>query len=89
MCRVEEIGDPDSAAGQRALQLINKTNQWNLNGCRIDRATLADGRLFVADVRDAGNSYGIVGAALVQGGLVTHLVISCRVIGMGIDDAFV
>jgi hypothetical protein len=26
VCRVDEVTDPDSAAGQRALQLINKTN---------------------------------------------------------------
>jgi FkbH-like protein len=89
VCRVEEVVDRDSAAGQRAFQLINKTNQWNINGRRIEDAEFRSGRLFVADVRDAGNSYGIVGAALVHGEVVTHLVISCRVIGMGIDDAFV
>ena len=45
--------------------------QWNINGRRIEEAEFRGGRLFIADVRDAGNSYGIVGAALVQDGLVT------------------
>jgi FkbH-like protein len=96
VCQVDEVTDPASAAGQRALQLINKTNQWNVNGARISaadfEAALEGGhRLFVAEVRDAGNAYGIVGVALVEpaASLITHLVVSCRVIGMGIDDAFI
>ena len=96
VCQVDEVTDPASAEGQRALQLINKTNQWNVNGARISaadfEAALEGGhRLFVAEVSDAGNAYGIVGAALVDpaASLITHLVVSCRVIGMGIDDAFV
>ncbi len=92
-CRVAEIDDPRSAAAQRAVQLINKTNQWNLNGGRISegelsRALAAGRRLIVAHTRDASNDYGLVAAALVDESSrrVTHMVVSCRVIGMGIDD---
>ncbi len=94
-CAVREVVDSDSPEGQRAAQLINKTNQWNLNGRRVAageiNATLAaGGDLLIAEVRDELNRYGVVGAALIDRfGRVSHLVVSCRVIGMGIDDAFV
>ena len=93
-CRVSEVDDARSAAAQRAVQLINKTNQWNLNGGRLSEVelsrALAAGRcLVVAHTWDASNDYGLVGAALLDPGShrVTHMVVSCRVIGMGIDDA--
>lgn len=94
-CEFSEIGDPDTPAGRRAVQLINKTNQWSLNGRRLSAeelsSSLADGsRLFTGEARDASSQYGIVAAALVAAdATVSHLVVSCRVIGMGIDDAFV
>jgi predicted enzyme involved in methoxymalonyl-ACP biosynthesis len=55
----------------------------------MSRALAAGRRLVVAHTRDASNDYGLVGAALVDPAsrLVTHMVVSCRVIGMGIDDA--
>ncbi len=93
-CRVSEVDDSHSGAAQRAVQLINKTNQWNLNGARISegelsRALAAGHRLVVAHTRDTSNDYGLVAAALVDvsSRRVTHMVVSCRVIGMGIDDA--
>jgi FkbH-like protein len=93
-CRVSEVDDAGSAAAQRAVQLVNKTNQWNLNGGRISegevsRALATGRRLVVAHTRDASNDYGLVAAALVDPASrrVTHMVVSCRVIGMGIDDA--
>ena len=89
-----EVDDAGSAGAQRAVQLVNKTNQWNLNGGRISevelsRALAAGRRLVVAHTRDASNDYGLVAAALLDpaGHRVTHMVVSCRVIGMGIDDA--
>jgi FkbH-like protein len=93
-CRVSVVDDARSAEAQRAVQLINKTNQWNLNGARtnegeLSQALAAGRRLVVAHTRDASNDYGLVGAAVVDvsSRRVTHMVVSCRVIGMGIDDA--
>jgi FkbH-like protein len=93
-CRVSEVDDALSGAAQRAVQLINKTNQWNLNGGRLSEGELsgalaAGRRLVVAHTRDASNDYGLVAAAVLDpaGHRVTHMVVSCRVIGMGIDDA--
>jgi FkbH-like protein len=93
-CRVSEVDDARSSAAQRAVQLINKTNQWNLNGGRISESELslaltAGRRLVVAHTQDASNDYGLVAAALLDPAShrITHMVVSCRVIGMGIDDA--
>ncbi len=93
-CRVTEVDDPAAAEAQRAVQLINKTNQWNLNGGRLGegdlRRALAGGqRLFVAHTKDRSNDYGLVAAALIDESAerITHMVVSCRVIGMGIDAA--
>ena len=63
-CRVSEVDDARSGAAQRAVQLINKTNQWNLNGGRLgdgelSRALAAGRRLVVAQTRDASNDYGL------------------------------
>jgi FkbH-like protein len=95
-CHIVEVTVPNSAEAARALQLINKTNQWSLNGARTTDADLraalhAGHRLITAPVRDAHHDYGIVAAALIDAeqNRITHLAISCRVIGMGIDDAIV
>lgn len=92
-CEVAEVTDPQSIAALRTVQLVNKTNQWNLNGRRIEeqqvsRALAAGHHLLIVHTQDATNEYGLVAAALVDGEqrLVTHMVVSCRVIGMGIDE---
>jgi FkbH-like protein len=92
-CRVSEVVDPAGPEAERTVQLANKTNQWNLNGRRLGHAelsaALAGGqRLVVAHVADASHDYGLVGAALVDTARqrVTHMIVSCRVIGMGIDQ---
>lgn len=88
-----EVGSPTMV---RCVQLINKTNQWNLNGRRIAPDELQtsldrDHVLVWGEVADTNGSYGIVAAAVVhpKTAIVTHLVVSCRVIGMGVDEAFV
>ncbi len=92
-CQVVELTDPVGPDAARAVQLINKTNQWSLNGERITDAQLraameAGVRLVTGIVHDAHHAYGTVAAALIDSAekCLTHLVVSCRVIGMGIDD---
>lgn len=87
--RVGRCAGPDSDEAVRAVQLINKTNQWNLNGHRLESAPA--GEIVWGSVADSTTGYGIVAVAVVDAAerVVTHLVVSCRVIGMGIDQAFV
>ncbi len=77
----------------RALELLNKTNQFNTTGTRYTLAEchqlFAGGhRLFVIQAEDRFTQYGLVGAAWVQQNCVEHLVMSCRALGLGIEDSF-
>jgi FkbH-like protein len=76
----------------RALELFNKTNQFNTTG---ERYTLEQfhqhfaegGELYVAQAEDRFTQYGLIGAAWVRGNCITHVVMSCRALGLGIEDA--
>jgi FkbH-like protein len=78
----------------RAVQLINKTNQFTLNGARrsaheVDRVLAQGGRLFVGTLEDRHGSHGEVLACVVEAdGRVTSLVMSCRVLQRGVECAF-
>lgn len=76
----------------RALELINKTNQFNTTGRRWKReelqALLADGgRIFAFEVADNFTAYGLVGVVVVQSRAVVQWVMSCRVLGYQIEQA--
>jgi len=72
----------------RELQLLNKTNQWSLNGKRLEAISPA---AIVASIRlrDRIADHGHVGVAVLdpRTRTVTHMAISCRVLGMGVDLA--
>ncbi len=77
----------------RALELINKTNQFNTTGRRwrhedCQRFLGNGGRFHVFDVEDnfAGH-YGLVGVVLVSGASIEQWVMSCRVLGLGVEEA--
>jgi FkbH-like protein len=78
----------------RALELINKTNQFNTTG---KRWTLQEcesffrdgGSVFVLEIADQYTAYGIVGVLLVRGDDIVQFVMSCRVVGMDVEIAAV
>jgi len=77
----------------RALELFNKTNQFNTIGRRYTLAQchelLAAGwQLHAIEARDRFTQYGLIGAAWVNQDCVEHLVMSCRALGLGIEEAF-
>ncbi len=79
---------------KRAHQLINKTNQFNLNGRRMDEFQVASvlsegGRIFTAMLDDRTGSHGEILACLVdRHGRVQSLVMSCRVFQRRVEYAF-
>lgn len=91
------LGIRDATLGNhtRALQLINKTNQFNLNGRRLTadelRVTLdAGGRLFVASLSDRTGSHGDILVCLIGAdGVIRSLVMSCRVFQRRVEFAFI
>lgn len=76
----------------RALELINKTNQFNTTGKRWTaeemRAFLSSGGLvLVFDVTDAFTAYGLVGVVLLRERSIDQWVMSCRILGLDIEIA--
>ena len=86
----------DRSTGDRArvIQLINKTNQFNLNGRRVEDAEVAailegGGRLYGASLEDRTGSHGEILACLVDaGGTIRSFVLSCRVLQRRVEHAF-
>lgn len=77
----------------RALELFNKTNQFNTTGARYTlqqcHGLLAAGRqLHVIEAEDRFTQYGLIGAAWVHGNCVEQWVVSCRALGLGIEETF-
>jgi FkbH-like protein len=76
----------------RALELFNKTNQFNTTGARYTleqcHQRLTTGyELHVVHAKDRFTQYGLIGGAWVRGNYVEHLVLSCRALGLGIEEA--
>jgi FkbH-like protein len=88
------IHDRTTEDQARALQLINKTNQFNLNGLRLTEAELqallaSGGHLFTASLTDRTGSHGEILSCLVTAeGEVQRLVMSCRVFQRRVEAAF-
>ena len=86
----------DRACGERAraMQLITKTNQFNLNGSRLTDAEVgaildAGGRLFGATLADRTGNHGEVLACLVApDSTIRSFVMSCRVFQRRVEYAF-
>jgi FkbH-like protein len=77
---------------QRAMELINKTNQFNTTGKRWTQqecqAAFARGTRFYAfKVLDRFTEYGIVGVVIANGSTFEQFVMSCRVVGMDVEIA--
>jgi len=77
----------------RTLELINKSNQFNTTGKRWSaeetrRFFAKGGRFFAFEVSDKYTNYGLVGViAVSRPATVEQFVMSCRVMGMGIETA--
>lgn len=78
----------------RVLQLINKTNQFNLNGVRQTLASLlsiidSGGHIFSASLSDKTGTYGEVIAIVIDSNYkVLSFVMSCRVFKRDFETAF-
>lgn len=78
----------------RAIQLINKTNQFNLNGLRITEEELSKiltdgGNLFTATLVDKFGNHGEILACVVDAeGKLLRWVMSCRVLQRNVEYYF-
>ena len=85
------------ATVERAAQLTQKTNQWNLTTRRYNAAELlrladgSDAHVFTVRVKDCYGDNGLTGLAIVRDGQaaseIDTFLLSCRVLGRGVEVA--
>jgi len=85
------LRDTKNVHVSRALELFNKTNQFNTTGVRytleqFHERFAAGCELYVVQAEDRFTQYGLVGAAWVDHNCIEHVVMSCRALGLGIED---
>ncbi len=89
-----KINDRSFKNNERAIQLINKTNQFNMNGIRKDSEEIEQiisdgGKLLTGDLIDCNGSHGEVIAALITKDLkLESFVMSCRVFQRELEYIF-
>jgi FkbH-like protein len=94
--RVQIEGVTDQTMG-RVVQLLSKTNQFNLTTRRHDEATIrrrlaaGEWRVYTMGVADRYGDFGLTGVAIVatdaQTWRVDSFLLSCRVIGKSVEAA--
>src|SRR5262249_8292412 len=88
------LHDRTNGDRKRVLQLINKTNQFNLNGRRlteeeVDGILASGGSLYGASLDDRTGSHGEILACLIsRDGTARAFVMSCRVFERRVEYAF-
>ena len=91
-CRIERVTAPGKL--DRIEELFARTTQFNATGRRFPAAELQAlltsplARIFTLRVSDRFGDHGLVGAAIVESGEITGLVLSCRVLGLGVEHHF-
>ncbi|MBU2739963.1 HAD-IIIC family phosphatase [Acidithiobacillus sp. ATCC 19703] len=90
--QVETMTDGTHPRYARALELLNKTNQFNTTGQRWTDAELqnwlaAGGVLLAVSAQDRFAPHGLIALALLQDNAIIQMVLSCRIFGLGIETA--
>lgn len=89
-----DVRDRSQGDRTRAVQLINKTNQFNLNGIRrsddeVGQILHEGGHLYTAFLTDKHGAHGEILSCLLDGdGTIRSLVMSCRVFQRRVEHAF-
>jgi FkbH-like protein len=77
---------------ERVVELFQRTTQFNTTGRHFPLGELCRraeaGEVFVAHAKDRFGDYGLVAAAVVESGEIIALAMSCRVIGLKVEQAF-
>ncbi|MFZ4403948.1 MAG: HAD-IIIC family phosphatase [Pseudobdellovibrionaceae bacterium] len=75
----------------RAFELLNKTNQFNLNGHRfsIEEFNNLLDNIWTVSLVDQFAEHGIIGIVILKDSCLEQFVLSCRVFSRNIEDAIV
>jgi FkbH-like protein len=87
---ISMVNDIADKSFGRAIELINKTNQFNTTGKRwtsgeLDEFFRNGGCCLTTDLRDKTIDNGMIGVALIKPGALIQVVLSCRVFGLGAE----
>jgi FkbH-like protein len=91
-CRVERMSA--DAKLDRVAELFQRTTQFNTTGRKFTAGELkvliesADCYVFSMHVSDRFGDHGLVAGAVIERGEITGLVMSCRVLGLGVEHRF-
>jgi FkbH-like protein len=88
-----KVQSSDHEKFPRALELLNKTNQFNTTGKRwshqeLDAYIRAGGSCLLFDAEDRFTRYGMIAVGLASN-VIDQIVMSCRVIGMEVEKAVI
>lgn len=91
---LRRIADTSDKSFPRALELINKSNQFNTTGRRwtheeCERFLAEGGSFYAFEVSDRFTRYGLVGVAIVHVQEIRQFVMSCRVVGLDVELAVI
>lgn len=91
--QVRRIAGAEDPVFARAVELVNKTNQFNTTGERWQAGELAEKlangmELYALRAEDRLANHGWVSMALMDGAVIHQWVFSCRVFGVGLEEAF-
>lgn len=97
--RIEKLGADDKEKVSRFHQLVNKTNQFNFTTIRLNSNEIQEllnsdrTEIFLMSAEDKYGDYGITGAVILEkidkhNLMVQNYLLSCRVLGRGIEDTF-
>lgn len=90
--QIDVVTSAEDQRFTRLYELLNKTNQFNTTAERWTESQtlewLADGgQILAATVSDRMSDYGLTALALIRGDTCMQMVMSCRVFGLGVEDA--
>jgi len=87
-CRANDL---DSQNAARAVQLINKSNQFNLTAEKVNAATIAASTGRIYTLRDRIGDYGLISVVLfsIEGETlnIQNWVMSCRALGRKVEES--
>ncbi len=91
---IDRISKTDHPKFARAFELVNKSNQFNTTGRRwtyeeCDQGFKGGMEFHVAHVKDKYTDYGLVAVAISQESMIEQYVMSCRVFGLGVEQAVI
>ena len=89
---IARLTEPEKLA--RVSELFQRTTQFNTTGARFAAGELEallrtpGAHIYTATVSDRFGDHGLVGAAVIKQGEIAGLVLSCRVLGLGVEHEF-